>query len=65
MMDEINKEIAKEGLGTFVPSLDEIIGCLLWMDDVMLISSDPKELQRMLNITDDIANRYHIEFGEE
>ena len=34
------------------------------MDDVALISSDTDELQAMLNITHDIASRYHIEFGE-
>ena len=34
------------------------------MDDVALVSSDIDELQAMLNITHDIASRYHIEFGE-
>ena len=34
------------------------------MDDV-LISTDPNELQDMLNITNEITNRYHIEFGTE
>ena len=33
------------------------------MDDVALISNDPKELQKMLNIRNEVANRYHIEFG--
>ena len=65
LMDEINKEITENKLGTFIPSLEENIGCLLWMDDVVLISPDPKELQTMLNITNEIAGRYHIEFGEE
>ena len=64
LIDEINKEITKENLGTYIPSLDEIIGCLLWMDDVLLISSDPTELQKMLDITDEVAGKYHIEFGE-
>ena len=45
-------------------SAKEPIGYLLWMDDVALISNDPKELQnKMLNITNEVANRYHIEFG--
>ena len=65
LMDEINKEITENKLGTFIPSLEENIGCLLWMDDVVLISPDPKELQTMLNISNEIAGRYHIEFGEE
>ena len=35
------------------------------MDDVLLISSEPKELQLMLEITNAIAGKYHIEFGDE
>ena len=37
------------------------------MDDVdtdELLSSDTDELQAMLNITHDVASRYHIKFGE-
>ena len=65
LIDEINKEITKKNLGTYVGSLEEKIGCLLWMDDVLLISSEPKELQLMLEITNALAGKYHIEFGEE
>ena len=35
------------------------------MDGVLLISSEPNELQQMLNITSAIAEKYHIEFGDE
>ena len=35
------------------------------MEDLLLISTDPNELQDILNITNEIANRYHIEFGKE
>ena len=35
------------------------------MDDVALIHHDKDELQRMLNITDDTAKKYHIQFGRE
>ena len=65
LMDEISKEIEKENIGIYVPSLKEKIGCLLWMDDVILISTDPIEHQRMLDITYQTAGKYHIEFGEE
>ena len=41
------------------------IWCLLWTDDVLLISSEPKEPQLMLEITNARAGKYHIEFGEE
>ena len=33
------------------------------MDDVALITENHKDLQEMLNITYDVANKYHIEFG--
>ena len=35
------------------------------MDDVLLISTDPNEQQDMLNITNEITNRYHIAYGKE
>ena len=34
-----------------------------WMDDIALIRNDPKELHELLNITNEITDRYHIEFG--
>ena len=33
------------------------------MDDVALIADNHKDLQEMLNITYDVANKYYIEFG--
>ena len=65
MMDEIAKEIKKENLGIQLPGQEEKIGCLLWVDDVVLMSSSKEELQKMLDITNEIANRYHLEFGKE
>ena len=65
LMDEINKEIEANNLGTTIEGVDQKIGCLLWMDDVVLVSGDQQELQKMLNITNEIAGRYHIEFGKE
>ena len=65
LMDEISKEINEEKKGKNLEGIEETTGSLLWMDDVLLISTDPNELQDMLNITNEIANRYHIEFGKE
>ena len=64
-MDEIAKAIKVKNLGVYVQSLREKIGCLLWMDDVLLISTEPDEHQKLLDITYDIATRYRIVFGEE
>ena len=37
-------------------------GCLLW---IVPIAENQEELQEMLNIPENIANKYHIVFGEE
>ena len=65
LMDEINKEIEKENLGINIEELGEIIGCLLWMDDVVLIAESKQQMEKMLEITNKIACKYHIEFGEK
>ena len=65
LIDEINKEILKHNLGSLEEGIAEIIAyCLLWMDDVALIATDPTNLQIMLDITNETSNRYHVEFGE-
>ena len=35
------------------------------MDDVALIANEPSHMQKMLDITHEIASRYRIKFGEE
>ena len=64
-MDEISKNIKEANLGIKIPGEEKKIGCLLWMDDVALIANNRKEMQAMLNITDDTAKKYHIKFGDE
>ena len=64
LMDEIGKEVKTRNLGVDMGH-GEKIGCLLWMDDVALISENKEELQEMLNITEEIGTRYRIKFGEE
>ena len=65
LMDEISKKIKENNLGIYIPSIEEKIGCLLWMDDVILISTEIPEHQIMLNITDNVAGTYHVEFGDD
>ena len=64
-MDEIAKEIQKTNIGIEIPGSNTKIGCLLWMDDVLLMADNEKDLQTLLNITVNTANKYHILFGEE
>ena len=39
------------------------VDSLLWMDDVCLIHHDQEKLQEILNVTNYVAQKYHIEFG--
>ena len=64
VMDEIAKEIEQNNIGITMPD-GKKIGCLLWMDDVVLIAATEQEMHKMLQITEEIAGRYHIEFGKE
>ena len=63
-MDEINKDIQKEPKGIEIEENNTRIACLLWVDDVILISTSQEELQKMLDITNQTNKKYHIEFGK-
>ena len=62
LIDEISKELRKRNQGVRTAAGTQI-DSLLWMDDVCLIHSDRDELQQMLDITNHVAKKYHIEFG--
>ncbi len=62
LIDEIAKELKNQNMGIEIEGVGKI-PCLLWMDDVALIHENENELQKMLDCTNDIAKRYHIEFG--
>ena len=64
LMDEIAKEIEKKEMGVKITQ-DKKIGCLLWMDDVVLISEKKTEMQEMLNVVHSMATRYRLKFGAE
>ena len=65
LMDEIAKELQEKSAGYQKIWSNTTMGCLLWMDDVVLIHHDKEEIQKMLNIINEIAKRYHIKFGKE
>jgi hypothetical protein len=65
LMDEIAKELEHRNKGCIITGTNRKVGCLLWMDDVVLCSETEKEMQEMLNITHTIAKKYHIVFGKE
>ena len=62
LIDEISKELKKHNLGIETEA-GIILDSLLWMDDVCLIHHDLDKLQKMLDITNHVAKKYHIEFG--
>jgi hypothetical protein len=55
VMDEIAKEIAARNIGAKIGN-NKRIGCLLWMDDVALIANSKKDMEKLLEITQQIAN---------
>ena len=66
VMDEIAEEINKSELGVNTNNTpDTKLGCLMHMDDVVLISNSAQEMQKMLDITDEISSRCRIVFGKE
>ncbi len=62
LIDEISKELHHKDLGIKIDEENKM-GCLLWMDDVALIHHDVETLQQMMECTNDVARRYHVEFG--
>ena len=65
LMDEINKEIQEIHLGIEISDTPTKMAYLLWMDDVLLLETKPKEKQKLLDITEKLAEKYHIKFGKE
>ena len=63
MMDQINQAIKEKNLGIKIENTEIKIPSLLWVDDVMVIAESIEELQQMLNVINEIAAEYHIEFG--
>ena len=47
-MDEINKEIEKLDLTMPIQGTDKKVGCLLWVDDVLLATTEPETQQKQL-----------------
>ena len=64
-MDEITKEIRKNPKCNINIGNEATPGCFLWMDDVVLMHTDPQMIQNMLDTTYRIAQRYRIKFGTE
>jgi hypothetical protein len=62
-MDEINKKIEENDLTIKMEGMDKKVGCLLWVDDVVLATEDPITMQKQLDTTAEISGRYHIEYG--
>ena len=65
VMDEITKEIGKNPKCNINIGDETTPGCFLWMDDVVLMHTDPRMIQNMLDTTYRIAQRYRIKFGTE
>ena len=62
LMVEIAKELQQRNL-EIETQQNYILDSLLWMDDVCLIHHDLQKLQEILDVTNHVANKYHIQFG--
>ena len=62
MMDEICKNIHDKNLGVQINE-NKKVGCLAWMDDLIMLTTEKKEMQQMLNITNDTSGPNHLEYG--
>ena len=63
LMDEINKQIEKQkSLNNKIQSTST---CLLWVDDVAIITNNLQDQKTLLQITTETANTYRIQFGKE
>ena len=62
LLDEIAKELRQRNLG-YVTQANITLDSLLWMNDVCVIHHDLEKLQEILNVTNHVANKYHIQFG--
>ena len=65
LIDEIAKDLKGHNLGCYQTDNSEEIPCLLWMDDVALLTTDKEKMQKMLDRVQEIAEKYRIHFGTE
>ena len=63
LMDEIHHNITEVNLVKREKNNDPT--CLLWVDDVAIITNNLHDQQKLLDITSETANRLCIEFGKE
>ena len=63
-MDEITKEIGKNPKCNINIGDETTPGCFLCMDDVVLMHTDPRMIQNMLDTTYRIAQRYRINLAQ-
>ena len=62
-MDEINKEIKKQK-GEIIDN-NKANGVLLWVDDVLETNVNNGKLQNMLDITEEVSDKYRIYYGKD
>ena len=60
-----SKKYRKKDIGVEISDNRTELACLLWMGDVLLMETKQQENQILLNITNKVAEKYHIKFGKE
>ncbi len=62
MIDELEAELKKEGLG--VEFLGLLIACLLFVDDIILMADSADELQEMLDLSYKLFSKLHLKISQ-
>jgi len=60
-MDPLIMQLRRQGLGCSL--LNEFYGCLLYADDILLITHTVHAMQIMLHLCDKFANDFDIKFN--
>ena len=63
LMDEINKEI-QNAKQLKESTINPNSTCLLWVDDVEIITDNINDQKTLVKITEETANKYRIQFGK-
>ena len=60
-VDDLVEELRKSGYGIYIGRL--FVGCILYADDILLLSSSCYGLQSMLNVCVEFGNKWDIVFN--
>ena len=64
-IDEITSKAELLELGICINDDLEQIPTIQWVDDIVLVETDPVNMQKLLDCVNEVAQQFKIEFGED